>query len=255
MNARQTLELIFKDKLVKDTAGNEYALESNLDIEEGEFLVKIIDKYKPKKTLEIGCAQGISSLYICSALENIPSSFHTIIDPFQNSQWKGIGIANLKKSGVTSFELIEEISETALPALLASGKKFDFGLIDGWHTFDHTLIDFFYLNRIIDVGGVIIIDDVMMPGINRAVRYILNYDAYELIDNVEIGVTSQRKIVDTLLKGFFYLISKLFPLSIRNEIFSSSVLWNNKNLKLRSSMVALRKVKEDDRPWNWFKEF
>jgi predicted O-methyltransferase YrrM len=255
MNAKQTLELIFKDKFVKDTNDNAYPLDSNLDIEEGEFLIRIIDKYKPKRTIEIGCAQGISSLYICSAVENIPSAFHTIIDPFQNSQWKGVGISNLQRAGVTNFELIEDVSETALPALLASGKKFDFGLIDGWHTFDHTLIDFFYLNRMIEVGGIIVIDDVMMPGINRAVRYILNYDAYELIDNVEIKVTMKRKIVDVILKGFFYIVSKLLPINLRNEIFSSSVLQNNTKLKLRSSMVALKKIKEDNRPWNWFKEF
>lgn len=71
MNAKELLDEIFRTKLVHDAAGNEYQLGSNVDVEEGAFLTKLIQEYKPKKTIEIGCAYGISSLFICDALEKI----------------------------------------------------------------------------------------------------------------------------------------------------------------------------------------
>ncbi|MTI29215.1 class I SAM-dependent methyltransferase, partial [Xanthovirga aplysinae] len=118
-------------------------------------------------------------------LENKKNVSHTIIDPYQTSDWKNIGITNLRKANIDFFELIEKPSEIALPQLLNEKRKYDFALIDGWHTFDHTLIDFFYLNRLINTGGIIVIDDVGLPSINKLMRYILNYPAYELIGNVE----------------------------------------------------------------------
>jgi hypothetical protein len=82
-------------------------------------------------------------LYICEALSGQGSGRHTILDPGQYSDFHGVGIANLKRAGFDFFELIEK------PALLAEGRKFQFALIDGWHTFDHTLLDLFYVNRLL----------------------------------------------------------------------------------------------------------
>ncbi|MCH9013660.1 MAG: class I SAM-dependent methyltransferase, partial [Proteobacteria bacterium] len=120
--------------------------------------------------MEIGCAFGLSSLHICSALSGRGAAHHVIIDPFQQKHWHGIGIANLRRAGFDFFEHIEEPSEFALPALAREQSgTFDMVLIDGWHTFDHTLLDFFYANRLIRVGGYILVDDCNMPAVNRAI--------------------------------------------------------------------------------------
>lgn len=68
--------------------------------------------------------------------------------------------------------VIEEIYRTA-PDLCASAiwpveGQFDFGYIDGFHTFDHTMIDLFYVSGMIRVGAFIAADDVNMPAVNRA---------------------------------------------------------------------------------------
>ena len=125
------------------------------------------------KTLEIGCAYGISSLFICLSAEGRCNFSHTIIDPFQFSQWKGIGVNNLKLAGVQNYKLVEKKSEFALPELLEKGEgKFDFIFIDGWHTFDHTLVDCFYSTRLLRVGGILVIDDVAYPSVARVVNYL-----------------------------------------------------------------------------------
>ena len=57
---------------------------------------------------------------------------------------------------------------------------FDFVFIDGWHTFDYTLIDFFYADKLIREGGIIIIDDALHRGVAKFVKYMdTNYKFYK----------------------------------------------------------------------------
>jgi predicted O-methyltransferase YrrM len=255
MNATALLNDIFTTQKVTDSDGNSYRLDSNIDIAEGEFLKQLIEKYKPVNTIEIGFAYGISSLYICTALDHIPGAQHTILDPVQSTYWKNIGVANLQRANISYFNLLEEQSEIALPKLLAEGRKFDFGFIDGNHTLDHTLIDFFYLNRMMEPGGIIVIDDVGMPAINKIVRYILNYPCYRLIASVDTRISSKRYFFDMLMKAPFRILSKLLPRRFKYEIFSGNLIKGNRELKLQTSMVALQKTAPDERAWNWYEDF
>lgn len=126
---------------------------SSISAKEGERIWECIRKNGFRRTIEIGCALGVSSLYICDATSVFLNSSHTIIDPYETRDWGGIGVRNLEARGIDFALLIEQPSELALPGLLEKGAEFDFAFIDGWHTFDHSLVDFFYLNRLIRVGG------------------------------------------------------------------------------------------------------
>jgi hypothetical protein len=109
----------------------------------------------------------MSTLYACDALKanGVPCR-HIIIDPCQTSAWNSIGLANIQRAGFGgTTELHEKGSEIILPQLFADGLKIQAAIIDGWHTFDHTLIDFFYINKMLEVGGVII-DDTWFPSIS-----------------------------------------------------------------------------------------
>lgn len=196
--AEDTLQEILSSKTVNDAAGNTYTLEANIDIEESRFLSDLVSRNNCKASFEIGCAYGISSLSICKALlEN--NGHHSIVDPFQHSEWKGIGIQHLAKAGLQNFKLIEKPSELALPELLAAGASFDFAFIDGWHTFDHTLLDMFYTNRLLRNGGIMVIDDVGMKGVQKAVNYFLNYPAYTFEGGVSLSSTSKERRFQRLL--------------------------------------------------------
>ena len=50
-------------------------------------------------------------------------------------------------------------SYIALPKLLEKYKYnyFDFIFIDGFHTFDYTLVDFFFSNLLLKINGIIVI--------------------------------------------------------------------------------------------------
>jgi hypothetical protein len=58
-----------------------------------------------------------------------------------------------------------------LPRLAAAGARIQFAFIDGWHTFHHTLVDFFFVDRMLNVGEIVIIDDV---GYSSLCHFILN---------------------------------------------------------------------------------
>ncbi|MEO5892451.1 MAG: class I SAM-dependent methyltransferase [Ferruginibacter sp.] len=249
--SEKLVQEILSTKQIKDSAGKIHQLDSNIDLEEGHFLQKIIQQNSYKKSIEIGCAYGISSLFICSAIQTQNGS-HVIIDPFQASQWSNIGIHQLEKSGFHNFQLIEKVSELALPELLQTGETFDFAFIDGWHTFDHTLLDMYYLNRLLKVGGTMVIDDVGMQGVEKAVNYFLNYQAYEFAGGVSLNQSPGRNRFDKyMIKPLRHLV-KLLPPKVREEIFSGKIV---RKPVSGYSMVALKKITADDRPWNWYTPF
>jgi predicted O-methyltransferase YrrM len=260
MEIDKLINEIFSKKVVFDENGKEIALSANIDQEEGAFLKRIVQSLKPERSIEVGCANGVASLFICSELEKQKSRQHTIIDPYQSTEWNNVGKANLKRAGIDFFELIEKPSEIALPELYAAGKRFDFGFIDGWHTFDHTLIDFFYIDKMININGIIVIDDVSFPSINKLIRYILiNYPSYIQVDHLPdknlVKPTGLKAFGTSLVKNTFKLASKLLPSRNRHRVFASNIIISDERLNLGSSMIALKKIKEDERSWDWYKDF
>ena len=149
------------------------------------FLYNFVKTHGFTKVLEIGMADGMSSIPILLAMsENTASSSFklTSIDPYQKSQWKSNGIKNLEVLGFSSnHELIEDTDILALPKLLEKGEKYDFIFIDGYHTFDHVLLNNFYADYLLNIDGFIINDDIWMPSIQRACSYISkNYKHFKI---------------------------------------------------------------------------
>jgi predicted O-methyltransferase YrrM len=170
-------------------------ISSNIKNIEGNFIIDTIKKNNFKNTLEIGCAFGISAFYILS----VKNTKLTSIDPFQKTQWNNNGINLLKEFDLLkNHTLIEQKSYEALPMLLKKygNNSFDFIFIDGWHTFDYTLVDFFYANLLLKVNGIIIIDDALHNGVKKCVDYLkTNYLFYKKLES-PITVACFKKIKD-----------------------------------------------------------
>lgn len=245
---------IYRTGLVQDAEGNELSinLDSCINESEGLFLADLIrSDASITQTLEVGCGYGLSSLFICSALKQRPGAKHRMIDPLQESMWKRIGILNLERAGYAFAELLEKPSEFILPELAErTPAAFDLVFIDGWHTFDHTLLDLFYANLLIRVGGYIVIDDCLMPSVAKAVSYMANYPSYEIF--------SQRKYdfwQSSLPRKMALLMSKINAIAFLSH-FTPMFVYNRFLVRFRySSMIALRKIVVDDRSWRWFSPF
>ena len=246
MRAQDLIDNIYRSRTVEDGAGRTLPLQSNVDAAEGQFLAQFI-RERPNiiRTLEVGCAQGLSTLHIVEALKGRTGAYHIALDPFQDKEWVGVGVANLGRAGVDFFELQKERSEIALPRLLAEGRSFDLIFIDGWHTFDHTLVDLFYANRLLPVGGYIVLDDCDLRSVAKAASYFANYPCYRIAGTTPLAEKRRAlsyvvrsippKLAGTIMPRRFYdryYVSKIFP-----------------------TMVAFEKIAPDERDWRWFESF
>lgn len=174
---------------VHDISGRSYELNSGVTAEEGLFLYDMIVQNRMTRTLEIGMAYAISTLYILQghvdarAGDSVVRSVHVAIDPNQRTQWRGIGLLNAMRAELDEILRVhEEPSYIALPFLLHAGETFQMILIDGMHTFDFTLVDFFYADLLLEVGGILVFDDKQMSAVAGVIDFVVKNRAYELVD-------------------------------------------------------------------------
>ncbi|MCL1471486.1 class I SAM-dependent methyltransferase [Argonema antarcticum] len=245
------LEEILKSGYVKSVDGKLVKLHSNISSEEGKLLQEIIYELKPKVSLEVGLAYGISALFICEALKNTPNSRHIIIDPMQSTHWQGIGLNNLKKVGYEEIiEFHQQPSHLALSQLEAQGIKIDFAFIDGMHTFDHTLIDFFYVDKLLNVGGVVAIDDTSFPSIHKVCRFIVTnraYSIYRYFNRIDYKPSLGRRALERLAHIYEPMRRILKPEYVQPDF--------ELGFAPRSELIAFKKEAEDTRKWNFYREF
>lgn len=164
--------------------------------QQGEAIAALHREIRPNLSIEIGLAYAFSTLYILDAMEEGGYGRHIAIDPGAADTWRGVGLRAIKEVGLSDrFEWMGAPAADALPKLMASGERAQFVYIDGCHLFDYALVDFFLSDRILDVGGVILLDDLWMPALKRVASFIdMNMCWYERIDVDERNVAVFRKI-------------------------------------------------------------
>lgn len=180
---------MYGERSVTTVDGNVESLDniiSGIDPSTGEFLAEIILENECHKTLETGLAYGCSAIYILSATKKVGGEIHHIaIDPYQikgpnGRGWKGIGLDSIKSLGwehVLTF--VEDGSLPALTKFIENGLAVDFIFVDGDHRFDGAFIDFILGDKILNVGGIIVFDDMWMPSIRKVSRFIERNMSYE----------------------------------------------------------------------------
>jgi predicted O-methyltransferase YrrM len=234
-----------KSGYVKSPSGNLIKVRSGITQEEGEFLAEIIAELKPSVTLEVGLAYGISALFICEAIKKYPYARHIIIDPNQNTSFGGLALYSLRRAGYQEIiDFYEKPSQTVLPQLETMGVKVDFAFIDGWHTFDHTLIDFFYIDKLLNIGGVVAFDDSDWPSISKVLKFIIRNRSYTVFRYVPVTFPPLR-LNASLKFQIFQRLKRLFKNLSAFDI----------GIDTTSSCVALRKEAEDNRRWDFHRNF
>lgn len=137
-------------------------------------LAELIATYQPSRVLEIGMANGTSSVVIADELRKFGGHL-TSIDPHQTLPTP----LGYDSSGVHAVHpllpdhrLIEEMDYLALPKLVASGERYACILVDGYHAFDLTFLDLFYADLLLEQGGLLLCHDSSSPAVYKALRWL-----------------------------------------------------------------------------------
>jgi predicted O-methyltransferase YrrM len=175
---------IFATSSVTDDGGSRVRLHGNISLAHANALYRTVRGLDPTTVIEVGMAYGIATLAIASALEEAANGGELIsIDPHQSRHWRNIGVLNLQRARLDGHHrLIERVDYLALPELVADRRTIEFAYIDGWHTFDYTLLDFFYIDRMLAPGGVVAFNDCALPSVRRVTRFITAHRRYREID-------------------------------------------------------------------------
>lgn len=240
------LQKLVETGCTETPSGEWLPMHSQIPPMEGEFLQSILSDLKPKVTLEIGLAYGVSALYILDALPKQAGQTHIVVDPcqFDPNLWNGIGLRNLEKAGFLDMvDFHHAPSHEALPEILKTGRRIDFAFIDGWHTFDYSFIDFFYAHKMLAVGGLIALDDANVPSVRKLARYILanhSYSVYQCLETYVQPVVKPRRVLFNKT-----VLPLLKTLDYRLNILKPDVLKNDADLGLFGRCIVLKKEAED----------
>ncbi|MBX7043061.1 MAG: class I SAM-dependent methyltransferase [Ignavibacteria bacterium] len=236
------LEEIFEKRTTKSVDGRTVKVNAQISRHEGELIRKCIELTGAEVSLEVGLAFGTSAMIICESLKKTERTRHYIMDPYQmyEASYGGIGLNNIRKSGFGDIiEFIDKPSQLALPELAQRNVTVDFAFIDGWHTFDHTLVDFFFTDKLLREGGIVILDDTDWPAISRLVSFIDSNRSYEYIAGTP--PRTYKRNVSPLKQA---VRSKLRNITDKRHCTLP-----------RHGATAFRKMSEDHRNWDHFQGF
>ena len=160
---------------------------------EVQVLCDLIKTYRLSKLLEVGMANGSSSVALLRTLSENGGGSLTSIDPYQfapvgsvkndnDDGYSGEGVSNVKRAGFAHMHtLMAEPDYAALPRLVERGERFDFVFIDGYHSFDYAFVDFFFADLLLKVGGVVAFHDSSYPTVYKVCQFVAGNKEYRLI--------------------------------------------------------------------------
>lgn len=232
-------------------SGETITVHSHVGMGSGRVIRHAIEVAKPKLACEVGLAYGISSLYILDAMQQHGGGRLIGMDPAQHDgTWRSGGLHNLERAGFADrYEFHEDTSQRILPRLAEAGTRIQFGFIDGWHTFDHTLVDFFYIDQMLDVGGVVVLDDVGYPGLRRLAHFIVTNRDYEVLgfDPIAVQASWKGRLKRVFQKLLIPIVRDNFTPDARSIALERAVD--------KAQLIALRKRGHDRRSFDHFVSF
>ncbi|MCB9262678.1 MAG: class I SAM-dependent methyltransferase [Flavobacteriales bacterium] len=240
------LQLIYDSGEITDSNLQVRKFSDNVSLDEAKLLNRIVEETEAKTTLETGLAYGGSALAICGGKSTSAQNKHFGIDPNQTSVYGQAAVYNLTQAGYgNEFELLEGPSHIMIPKLIERGETLDFAFVDGWHTFDYTLIDFFMIDKMLKPGGYVAFHDMYAPSKQKVLRFILSHRKYSIAKKYLVR-GNESKI--TTLKFFLWRMYK-YP-----ALIFSSYHWKFQ-FKNSSGLIVLQKNEQFEPDFDFYKSF
>ena len=234
---------LFEKRSFTNRQGEQIAFNSETSTGQCLFIADIVERNDCRKTLEIGFAFGMSALAILEAVSK-KSGRHCIIDPFQHSEWGGNGLDLVNQFGFSPFlEFHEDYSYRVLPKFIDEGRRFDLAYIDSTKLFDWLMVDYFLIDKILKIGGFLILDDTGYYSVRKLSRFIAQLPHYSVYGQYP---ANERP---GLAKQTFGKALRI----IKKENLSKTYIDYRKGIN--AFCTVFRKDDEDKRQWNWHEEF
>lgn len=232
------LDRLVIDKRAFDANACERQATGTISLAEADYIRELIIENKFSACLETGVAYGASTVAICSALSVLERAGcdvkHYGVDPCQTGVYGGSAVAALRECGLEHiFELCEGPSHLMLPRIIERNVTVDFVFIDGMHTFDYTLLDLFFADKLLRPGGVLCLHDMHLPSKKKAARYLMKYRKYVQLRGPRKAFSARAGFA---VKG-----------ALRGELRSA---WAS--LTTAEPMLIMRKTSNDEPPWDFY---
>lgn len=174
------LDMALEARIASDYSRNLYTQDTSVSLLEANAIARCVAGFKLEHTLEIGLAHAGSSAAIIAAKRHAGfTTKHVALDPYQRTHSDSRGLSVLQELGYANdLEHLEEFSERYLPASTA---VFDFILIDGGHGLGQAMVDAFFSDRLLRVGGFIAVDDIYMKTTAQSLRYLIGECGYRVV--------------------------------------------------------------------------
>lgn len=187
----EIIQEIYRTRKVTDNDGNEYDIfPVSIKQHTGQLIYETIRYNGIKNSLETGLAYGVSTLFACQAIKDNGGQKHIAIDFTEEKIWHNIGIKNIKKANLQNYFIFENgKSCDILPKIQT---EIGFAFIDGGHVFDEVLLDFYYIDRLMSVGGYILFHDDWIKSVQKVINFVLKNRYYSL-PNSNINTCLIRK--------------------------------------------------------------
>ena len=147
-----------------ERVGAVYGARTDMSVDERLFLYAFVRGFRPRRSLEIGVAQGGSALITTNAMEENGVGVHVGVDPAPNlkAAWNDLH---------GRFKLVRGSSPEAIPeAREAAGGPFDFVLVDGLHMYDPARNDIAAVLPHLADGAYLLFHDAFHYGVATAIR-------------------------------------------------------------------------------------
>jgi len=238
------IDAVFSSRTLIDADGQTRDLDTYIPASQGDLLYSLVHYLKPERTLEVGLANGISALHIATALNELGHGKHLAIDPFQQTDWRNVGMVTLQRAGLDHLVTLDQRpSHWAIPDLDEAEQRIQFAFIDGSHLLDYVMTDFMTIDRILDVGGLIAFDDSDWPSILNVIRFAIANRGYTVFptDIVIEPNPGRPRFVSRVLRKLV-LRSKSLQRLVRNDF-----TFPDRDLGIEGRCVVLRKTADDQR--------
>ena len=248
MNGRELVARIVSQGFVETAGGERLRLHSGTSIAQCEFVAGLVGEIKPVKSVEIGLAFGISTLYICEQLIRQEHREHIVCDPFQHDHvWQGAGLANLAIAGYGDIvRFVEESGDRVVARMALADERIQFCYIDADKRFDSNLVYFWWLDKVLDVGGVLVWDDCDWPSLRRLARLVASHPNYS------VCAVHGSPRADWKQRAWHWaaLVHR-----VGNVGRIAADARHDRSLGIDHHCIAFRKISDRAIDWDWYPEF